>query len=239
MNTTEKIRAEIERRKKENMCVDLPMSIGRYYEDRDLLSFLDTLEEPEQPTRGYDEAYLNEKIAKASKSWKGIDVDKYMDEVRGREQPVMDCNDLEEAAEKYSDKYCRFGPIAFEYEDAFKAGAEWQEKRWENNRLMAQDHATEEECQREMDFVDNHIKKHHRIPTFSDAINYGIEWQKKQMPLPEDTLIFRKGVEEGKRLMMEEAENGKELLYVCDKSYKIGYRDGKRDAEQKQKGGNK
>lgn len=35
------------------------------------------------------------------------------------------------------------------------------------------------------------------------------------------------------------AENGKELLYVSNKSYKIGYRDGKRDAEQKQKGGNK
>lgn len=42
----DKLRAEIERRKKENMYVDLPMSIGRYYEDRDLLSFLDTLEEP-------------------------------------------------------------------------------------------------------------------------------------------------------------------------------------------------
>ena len=33
---------------------------------------------------GYDEALLNEKIAKASKSWEGVDVDKYMDEVRGR-----------------------------------------------------------------------------------------------------------------------------------------------------------
>lgn len=33
----------------------------------------------------------------------------------------------------------------------------------------------------------------------------GAEWAREQMPLPEDTLIFRKGVEEGKRLMMEEA----------------------------------
>lgn len=79
--------------------------------------------------------------------------------------------------------------------------------------------------------------------TLVDAFKAGAEWQARQLlqdsPMPEDTLIFRKGVEEGKRLMMEEAENGKELLYVCDKSYKIGYRDGKRDAEQKQKGGNK
>lgn len=36
------------------------------------------------------------------------------------------------------------------------------------------------------------------------------EWQAKQLlkssPLPEDTVLFQKGVEEGKRLMMEEAE---------------------------------
>lgn len=56
MNTIDKIRAEIERRKKENMYVDLPMSIGRYYEDRDLLSFLDTLEEPVSDCHGLEEA---------------------------------------------------------------------------------------------------------------------------------------------------------------------------------------
>lgn len=58
------IKAEIERRKKENMYVDLPMSIGRYYEDRDLLAFIDslepvtdchTLEEPEKPIEGLEE----------------------------------------------------------------------------------------------------------------------------------------------------------------------------------------
>ena len=38
---------------------------------------------------------LDEKIAKATKSWKGVDVDKFMDEMRGRE-PDMD---LEEAAQ--------------------------------------------------------------------------------------------------------------------------------------------
>ena len=36
----------------------------------------------------------------------------------------------------------------------------------------------------------------------------GAEWAREQMPLPEDTLIFRKGVEEGKRLMMEDAVEG-------------------------------
>lgn len=36
----------------------------------------------------------------------------------------------------------------------------------------------------------------------------GAEWAREQMPLPEDTLIFRKGVEEGRRLMMEDAVEG-------------------------------
>ena len=30
-------------------------------------------------------AYLDEKIKKASATWEGVDVDAYMDEVRGRE----------------------------------------------------------------------------------------------------------------------------------------------------------
>lgn len=51
-------------------------------------------------------------------------------------------------------------------------------------------------------------------PVFGKLINHfaGItvarhfaEWQKEQMPMPEDTVIFQKGIEEGKRLMMEDA----------------------------------
>ena len=55
----------------------------------DILKILDSLQK-EQPTRGYDEAYLNECIAKARQTWKGVDVDKYMDEMRRREQEQPD-----------------------------------------------------------------------------------------------------------------------------------------------------
>lgn len=141
-NIKELIRQEIERRKKENMYEDeLPMTIGRYHEDEELLSFLDTLpDEPEQPTIGYDEAYLNEKIAKASKSWEGVDVDKFMDEIRGREpvttwnrlEPVTDCHDLEEAKEEYLRKARRTPGhewMTRDIEDAFKSGAEWMKAK--------------------------------------------------------------------------------------------------------------
>ena len=63
----------------------------------DILKKIDSLQQ-EQPTKGYDEAYLNEKIAKASKTWEGVDVDKYMAEMRGYEQPS---EDLGSEIEKY------------------------------------------------------------------------------------------------------------------------------------------
>ena len=47
---------------------------------------------------------------------------------------------------------------------------------------------------------------------YRDGFIAGAEWQRKQLlkgsPLPEDTVLFQKGVEEGKRLMMEEAVDG-------------------------------
>ena len=119
MSNIEKIRQEIERRKKENMFVDLPMSIGRYYEDRDILAFIDSLPE-EKPSE-----------------------------------------DLEEVAARYEQENRQSILSSVDIVDAFIAGAEWKA-----NQLL------------------------------------------KGSPLPEDTVLFQKGVEEGKRLMMEEAVEG-------------------------------
>lgn len=135
MNTTEKIRAEIDRRIKSlnkqaeaYIDVDCETMIEetrvKKEELRSLLAFLDTLEnatkanevlmgrvkapsldmesvrrrldtlqeqdrpEPYNPT--YDEAYLNEKIKKATKSWKGVDVNKMLAECRGYDEPEVD-----------------------------------------------------------------------------------------------------------------------------------------------------
>lgn len=146
-NIKELIRAEIDRRYEENRE---KARYDDYYRGMNdgldhFEQFLDTMsDEPEQPTRGYDEAYLNEKIAKASKSWKGVDVDKFMDEIRGREpvttcnqlESVTDCHDLEEAAKKYDEEHmiengCGVCHNIYEVtaEDAFIAGAEWQKRK--------------------------------------------------------------------------------------------------------------
>lgn len=66
-----------------------PYDCGQLHAIKVVKELINSLQQ-EQPSEGYDEAYLNEKIAKASKTWKGVDVDKYMAEMRGYEQPSED-----------------------------------------------------------------------------------------------------------------------------------------------------
>lgn len=107
-----------------------------------LLSIIVSLqqEQPEQPTRGYDEAYLNEKIAKATKSWKGVDVDKFMDDMRGREPEV----DLEKETKRWWKEHLHLNPENQLWMDAHQSvvfarhfaewGAERQKKQDEKEQ---------------------------------------------------------------------------------------------------------
>lgn len=65
----------------------------------------------------------------------------------------------------------------FDLKQAFIDGAEWQYEQFEKNRLAACDNMTKEEAEREQEFTTDFIKKNNRIPTYSDAIEYG----RKQM----------------------------------------------------------
>ena len=56
-------------------------------------------------------------------------------------------------------------------------GYEYALEEFENNRLKACDNQTPEEAERESAFVVPFVKEHHRMPTFSDAI----EETRKQM----------------------------------------------------------
>ena len=105
-----------------------------------------------------------------------------------QEEPVSE--DLEKAADFYSNEH-RIALMDYETGEvemnksldvieAFKTGAKWQHKQLEKNRLAACDRQTEEERKREQDFVDKIVIGEHLMPTYSDAIKYGIKWQKKQ-----------------------------------------------------------
>lgn len=48
-------------------------------------------------TKKYDEDYLNGLIAKAKKSWEGVDVDSFMSELRDKE----DAEELQKAVENF------------------------------------------------------------------------------------------------------------------------------------------
>lgn len=142
MTNIEKIRQEIERRKKEFMHDSLASTIGRYYEDRDILAFIDSLPE-EKPS-----------------------------------------DDLEEAAEEYaSDGSIGFIDMtAYNIDmtayNAFIAGAEWQKEQ-------------------DKDYLNEELIKAHLNGVMTGD---RIAMEESQMPLPEDTVIFQKGVAEGRRL---------------------------------------
>ena len=103
---SEKLKAEIERLRS-NMDDRDPLApnqkAGYLFALADVLSFLSTLES-EKPINPDDAMkVLDEKIAlvKRRGTWDGVDVDKYMDEIRGREPEKPIPADLEEAADGY------------------------------------------------------------------------------------------------------------------------------------------
>lgn len=144
MSNIEKIKAEIESRiafaekcadaaceKNLHNALEANEMLIRQY--KSLLAFIDSLPDennPEPYNPVYDEDYLNEKIAKATKSWKGVDVDAMLAECRGYGGKPSE--DLEKAAENYiapieNDEgldYINFN--GRDIKDAFIAGAKWQ-----------------------------------------------------------------------------------------------------------------
>jgi len=67
------------------------------------------------------------------------------------------------------------------YEEAFEDGAKWKAEQFEKNRLKHCDSITNEQAELEQGFIDQHLDKYQRIPTFLDAIEYGMQTMKEQM----------------------------------------------------------
>ena len=79
--------------------------------------------------------------------------------------------------------------------------AAFVEQQFEANRLSASERQTQEEAQRESDFVMGIIKKEYRQPTFSDAIEYG-----KNIVLTELERIIKEKEEAGKNYVFAFSE---------------------------------
>ena len=166
----EAIRAEIERLQEiHERNLKKPMERGRIGFahgvveccDR-ILSFIDSL--PDEPApKGYDEAYLNECIAKASKTWEGVDVDKYMDEVRGN-RPKLSDSSLEDEMINYWGRI----PDDKDLIDTARHFALWQKEQMMDEWLEDRDGC----------FWDgvNEGKKAMREQMMKDAISCSIIW---------------------------------------------------------------
>jgi hypothetical protein len=149
MEKLELIKKEIERRidwqKQFTDALDSQVSASAYhkkYELENLLSFIDSLED--EPKKVYDPDYLQSCIDKAKKSWEGVDVHKYMDEVRGREKSEIPTN-LEEEIDRLWEGFAEEmeGPhnLFDVYRRCARHFAEWQKKQDQETIELAEDHA--------------------------------------------------------------------------------------------------
>ena len=111
MDKIDKIRQEIEWLRREiddhNYYLDnSEQALGYSAALDDIEKFIDSMPDennPEPYNPVYDEDYLNEKIAKATKSWEGVDVNKMLADCRGYEEKPSE--DLREEIEMEWDSF--------------------------------------------------------------------------------------------------------------------------------------
>lgn len=96
MTQIEQIKAEIERLKEHNRqfifasAAQVSMEAGVKQEAyNEVLAFIDSIPADSDKPKGFDADYLQSCIDKATEngSWKGVDADKFMDEVRESASP--------------------------------------------------------------------------------------------------------------------------------------------------------
>lgn len=110
-----------------------------------------------------------------------------------QEEPVSE--DLDEAAKEWlspqlDKSYAKYGEAkmmeltkfdGYAMLEAIEFGAKWKEEQFEKNRLEHCNSITNEQAELEQKFLDEHLDKYNRMPTFLDAIEYGMRLQKEQM----------------------------------------------------------
>ena len=100
------------------------------------------------------------------------------------EQEILPVSeDLKEAAKRYATEGDEISGLYIIDEEvwAFEAGAKWQKEQFEKNRLKHCNSITNEQAELEQGFIDQHLDKYNRMPTFLDAIEYGHEQAIEQL----------------------------------------------------------
>lgn len=194
----EKVKAEIERRKKE--VEDNIFELGNFESERiglfdnkeiynDLLSFIDSMQKEPKECMYSKDNYTDEDrkvlCGGCEEECKYVsNIPPVFDEgywERLGEKPVSE--DLEQVIHKYEQRLEKENPAteAYDFASAIRFGANWQKQQMEAYRIEHCKSLTNEQAELEDNFVSSHVEKNNRIPTFIDAIEYGMEYCKQQM----------------------------------------------------------
>ena len=175
---------------------------------QNVLTFIDSLQEEPKPKfrKGNKVIYLNEEyvveditdhyILRSTRERTSVPVvhvgfgnDDY--ELRLVEEPVSE--DLEEASKEWlrpqlDESYANYGENkmmqlthfdGYAMLEAIEFGAKWKKEQFEKNRLEHCNSISNEQAELEQKFLNEHLDKYNRMPTFLDAIEYGMEIGKK------------------------------------------------------------
>lgn len=201
MTNTELIRQEVERRLLEDYnSGDTEIDEVAQGVCAALLYFIDSLPK-ETPTPEEAMSILDEKIKSAKKSWEGVDADEYLDEVRGGDETVTDCHQLEEELDAFiksgkaiKEENC--GTYTTTYIDPLKLArhfAKWGAEHLIDGNKVIGDHIADDSKKVSGDSINSndleeaaedcaeHIDEYgDPYPAMIDAFKAGAEWQKKQ-----------------------------------------------------------
>ena len=157
------------------------MFTGDNYTDEDRKVLCEGCEaERKYSKQSVDEAMaeIEEKAKAFTKAHKGESADEILSEMRG-EEPISEDFKLfeKEYLEKEKDEIL----CVYDRHAGLVDGAKWQKEQFEKNRLKHCNSITNEQAELEQGFIDQHLDKYQRMPTFLDAIEYGMRLQKQQM----------------------------------------------------------
>ena len=102
------------------------------------------------------------------------------------QEPVSE--ELESEIQRYNNSLNLDAEENYDWDDiasnvilAARHFAKWQKEQMESYRIKHCNSITNEQAELEESFVSSHVEKNNRIPTFLDAIEFGIEYGKQQL----------------------------------------------------------
>ena len=133
---------------------------------------------------------VEEKSEAYTNAHRGERADDVLSQMRGESV----CEDLEKEGKEWlrpqlDKSYAKYGETkmmelthfdGYAMLEAIEFGAKWHKHHMEVNRIKHCNSISKEQAELEQKFLDEHLDKNNRMPTFLDAIEYGMEIGKKK-----------------------------------------------------------